>query len=478
MLALIINNMRSIPILLLVAGLSFGDRYAPIERAVKDGTSRAPVVDILSTPVSINVRNVALPYLLSLISQEVKYPIVLRDIAYPLAGQVQTQTQTQTPQTPMPQASQTQTAQSEYLTVSYFADKKPLRQVLDEITGTLDLWWKKEDGRIVIYKYESRSYRLALPFLQKKIDEKKDSLTVSYQREFTKNLEQSLQKFLSDPQSKVAVDEMGNVFVRARPSEISAIENAIRSINSTFTKEIPLKVRVYLVNDTDFTALGFSFSRQMGDVSSSLGTTLANPIFTISLATTRLQANLLALAQSGKATILEESMLSALNGQPIVYAPLQKQRIISQFNLSYVSAGSSSPATPTITTQTEDVSSGSVMIIVPYYVDEETIAVDLYRRQDTVERIDSKRIDLSGFQNEVALPVVSSRTNVNQTIMKRGQTLMLFSSAQTLEQFKDIGIPFLKDIPVLGYLFSTKEKTKELYRLVITITFGRDEAGE
>lgn len=68
--ALIINNMRSIPILLLVAGLSFGDRYAPIERAVKDGTSRAPVVDILSTPVSINVRNVALPYLLSLISQE------------------------------------------------------------------------------------------------------------------------------------------------------------------------------------------------------------------------------------------------------------------------------------------------------------------------------------------------------------------------------------------------------------------------
>lgn len=155
--ALIINNMRSIPILLLVAGLSFGDRYAPIERAVKDGTSRAPVVDILSTPVSINVRNVALPYLLSLISQEVKYPIVLRDIAYPLAGQVQTQTQTQTLQTPMPQASQTQTAQSEYLTVSYFADKKPLRQVLDEITGTLDLWWKKEDGRIVIYKYESRA---------------------------------------------------------------------------------------------------------------------------------------------------------------------------------------------------------------------------------------------------------------------------------------------------------------------------------
>jgi type II secretory pathway component GspD/PulD (secretin) len=126
---------------------------------------------------------------------------------------------------------------------------------------------------------------------------------------------------------------------------------------------------------------------------------------------------------------------------------------------------------PTITTQTEDLPSGSVLIIVPYFVNDDMIAVDLYRRQDSIERIDSKKIDLSGFQNEVALPSLATRTNLNQTLLKKGETLVLFSSAQTIEQFKDSGIPFLKDIPVLGYLFSSKEKTNELFRLVITMEF-------
>lgn len=463
--------MRALIVFLIVVSFSFAGRY-DVDAGKAPYSSSSSGGSILSTPVSVNVRNVGLPYLLSLISQMVKFPIVLQDLSYP--QQIVNPTQAQGQTTTLTQGTQ---AQNEYFTVSYFSDRKPLKQVLDEITGAFDLWWKMEPGRVVIYKYESRNYRLTLPFLQKKIDEKNGGLSLSYQREFTKNLEQSLQKLLSDPQSKVAVDEMGNVFVHARPSEVSAVESAVRSINENFTKEIPLKVKVYLVNDTDFSSLGVSFNFKQGGISGSLSSAVANPIFNVSLATTRLEAQLSALAQSGKAKLVEDSILSALNGQPIVYAPLQKQRIISQFNLSYVSAGANSPPIPTVTTQTEDLPSGSMMIIVPYYIDDQTIAVDLYRRQDSVERIDSKKIDLSGFQNEVSLPTVSTRTNINQTIMKRGQTLVLFSSAQTLEQLKDTGVPFLKDIPLLGYLFSTKEKTQSLFRFVITITFGEEKEG-
>jgi general secretion pathway protein D len=450
---------------LALAGASFAGRYdltpagSPLDR-----TSAATRQEntLLSTPVSVNVRNVSLTYLASLLSQHVKTPIVLRDIAYPqqVAGGQQAASLGQGGQ-----------AQSEYFTLSYFADGKPLSQVLDEITGMFDLWWRVETGRVVIYKYESKTLRLTLPFLQKKIDEKNGSINLSYQREFTKNLEASLQKLLRDGSSKVAVDEMGNVYVSARPSEVRAIEAAVSRINENFTKAIPLKIKVYLVNDRDFSSLGISWNAKEGGISAGLNTAVANPIFNLSIATTRLEMQLNALAQSGKATLIEDSALSALNGQPMVYAPLQKQRIISQFNLSYVSAGSNSPPTPTITMQTEDLPSGSVLIIVPYFVNDSTIAVDLYRRQDSVERIEFKKVDLSGFQNEVALPSLSTRTNLNQTLLKKGETLVIFSSAQTLEQLKDSGIPFLKDIPILGYLFSTKEKSKELFRLVITMEF-------
>ena len=156
----------------------------------------------------------------------------------------------------------------------------------------------------------------------------------------------------------------------------------------------------------------------------------------------------------------------------MVYSPLQRQRIISRFDLSFVApTDGSSTATPTITMQTEDIQTGSTLIIVPYFVNENTIAVDLYRRQDSLERLETRRVNLSGFENEVSLPSVATRTNLNQTLLKRGETLVLFTSAQTLERFRDSGMPFLKDIPILGYLFSSREETKELYRLVITMEF-------
>jgi type II secretory pathway component GspD/PulD (secretin) len=343
--------------------------------------------------------------------------------------------------------------------------------VLDEITGMFDLWWRYEGGRIVIYKYESRVMVLRLPFLQKKIDEKNGGISLVYQREFTKNLEASLQKFLRDSSSKVSVDEMGNVYVSARPSEVRAMESAVNRINENFTKAIPLKIKVYLVSDSDFSSLGIAWNTKEGGVSAGLGSAVANPIFNLSIATTRIEMQLNALAQSGKAKLIEDSVLSALNGQPMVYSPLQKQRIISHFELTYISSGAGAPPTPTITVQTEDIATGSVLIIVPYFVDEDTIAVDLYRRQDSLERLDTRRVDLAGFQNELSLPLVATRTNINQTLLKRGETLVMFSTAQTLEQFRDSGIPFLKDIPILGYLFSTKEKTNELFRLVITMEF-------
>jgi type II secretory pathway component HofQ len=452
---------------LALAGVAFAGRYDPVpaykhqNNVLLTKKQEEERKRILNTPVSVNVRNVSLTYLTSLLSQYVKVPIVLRDIAYP--QQVQAG-----------QGGQAQ-AQSEYFTLSYFSDGKPLHQVLDEITGMFDLWWRYEGGRIVIYKYEAKVFTLRLPFLQKRIEERNGGLTLAYQREFTRNLEASLQKLLRDSGSKVSVDEMGNVYVFGTPSEVRAIEKAVSKINENFTKPIPLRVKVYLVNERDFMSLGLSWNINSGNVGAALNPAVAGSIFTLSVATSRIEAQLDALARSGKASLIEESVLTALNGQPMVYSPLQKRRIISRFELSFVSptaeGGGPAPATPVITMQTEDIQTGSLLIIVPYFVNEDTIAVDLYRRQDSLESLETRRVNLAGFENEVALPLVATRTNLNQTLLRRGETLVLFTSAQTLEQFRDSGIPFLKNIPIIGYLFSSKEKTKELYRLVITMEF-------
>lgn len=424
-------------------------------------TSHSP----LDIPVSVNVRGVALPYLLSLISQLAGVPIVLRDISYPASqsggqpGQGQTQGQAQ------------QTV-GEFFPTSYYSDRKPLRQVMDELTGIFDLWWKYEDGRIVVYKWESRSYQLNLPFMLKKIDEKYGtSVQISYARDFMKGLEDSFKKLLKDKESSVSVNEMGFVFVSARPSEIRAIESAINKINQSFTKEIPLKVKTYLVRETDFMSFGLGLSFKHNNIGGSLNAGVSDPIFSVSILTSRVEAQLTALARDGKAQVIDESNLRALNGQPIFFAPNKKTRIVSKFNLSYVSSGGNSPPIPTIIVETEDLPTGYSLIIVPYYIGDEHVVVDVYRRQDNIDSIDYQTVDLSGFQNKIALPVLSQRVNLSQTVLRRGESVVLFTNAQSLEELRKSGIPFLKDIPILGYLFSQTTREKEKYRILVVISF-------
>jgi type II secretory pathway component GspD/PulD (secretin) len=429
---------------------------------------------ILDTPISINIKDVALPYLFSIISNQIGIPIMFRNIDY---------------QTSASGGTSSGSSQNDYLKISYFADDKPLRHVLDEITSSLDLWWKYEDGRIVIYKYESKVFHLALPLTTKTIDEKSGALSLSYKRSFLDNLQPSLEKLLYDKNSKVSVDQMGYVFVYARKSEVETIEKAIDKINKTFTTTIPLKVTALLISDSDFLELGINlnYTQNGNNTLPFLNATLSganqvsNPIFNLSVLTSYLQAKLAALAQSGKAYILENNYLTALNGQPVYYAPSQKQRIISKYELIFVpTAGpntTNQTTVPTITVNTEDLNLGSSLVLIPYIIDEETkrIAVDIYRQDNTLNGLEYKTVNLQGYTNQIAIPNLSSYTNLNEITLYPGQTLALFTGAQTIKQMQNQGIPFLKDIPIIGYLFKEQQDTNKKFRLLILLTYEKEE---
>ena len=68
--------------------------------------------------------------------------------------------------------------------------------------------------------------------------------------------------------------------------------------------------------------------------------------------------------------------------------------------------------------------------------------------------------------------IINKDTNKINTniIMREGQTLILGGLFQYTENTTNGGVPFLKDIPVLGYLFSTKTKVLNKSELVFFIT--------
>ena len=68
------------------------------------------------------------------------------------------------------------------------------------------------------------------------------------------------------------------------------------------------------------------------------------------------------------------------------------------------------------------------------------------------------------------LPVVSKRAVTTKIRVKDGETIVIGGLLQTTEKLTQRKIPFLGDIPILGYLFSRTEKEMEETETVIFIT--------
>lgn len=431
--------------------------------------------DVLNRTVNINVKDVSFPYFLTVLSDYAGIPIILDELQFGSVQQSQPQPQSQ-PQSGQQGVQPSATAGF----ISYYSSGKTLRQVLDEVTGMMNLWWKFDDGRVIVYKYQRRMFTLYLPFLVKKINIEPDGgeYSIKYERQFLDSIAKQLSAALSDPLSKVTVDEMGNVIVYARKSEIEFIKDIVDRINQRFTKQIPLKTRVLLVSEDAFLNIGLAGVLKVGGAEARLSATPSSfSVFSLSVLSKNFELNLPATASDRDMIVVEDNTLYALNGQPILYSPLTKKRVVSNVSLTYtpVSAGGSTATTaavPAVTVNTEDIESGSSMVIVPYFVNDEDIVIDLYRRNQSVDRIENQTVELPGAKNSISLPEVSVKTNINQTVLKKGQTLVLFSSLMTAQEISETGIPFLKDVPVLGNLFKSRTDTQKKYRLVILITYS------
>ncbi len=442
-------------LLLLLSVFAFGGswRYAPHPYgAPATQQSTSPKLDpVLQTPVSVNVKDVPLPYLFSLVSQTTSVPIVLREINYPSGGR------------------------SDYMKVSYFSENKPLWQVLDEITGIFDLWWKVEGRRIVVYKYETITLQLTLPLMRKEVNVGGEGVKLVYDRKFIEGIEDKLKELLYDGKSRVSVSETGFVFVRGRKSEVEAVMEAVGKMNESYTRKIPLKVKVALIQEGDELSTNFNFTSLLTrNFPISFTPRGQSGIFSVGIIRSDVEAFFRLLQENFGARIVEDAYLSALNGQPITFENSVKTRIISQYQLSYVapSGGQTQQATPTVTMVTEDVPQvGSFLYIVPYYVGEGEVAIDLFRKGERLESLREVEINLAGFENRVALPTISKQSNVSQTVIERGETLVLFSRSLAQKEILESGIPFLKDIPLLGRLFKSSTEKKARYRVIMTLTF-------
>jgi type II secretory pathway component GspD/PulD (secretin) len=278
------------------------------------------------------------------------------------------------------------------------------------------------------------------------------------------------------------VSEKGYVFVRGKRDEVEAVKRAVEEISKNLSKEIKLKLSVFLVDvtegresGTDFTALlrekdylSLSFvglanwGAQTYMSFTAQGADITNFLFKLS-------------KNKGNIKLISTNTFRVLNTQPIYFAPQVKKRIISKYELSYIEVtGTDTGAQPTITVDTEDIESGEKLLLVPYYIGKDKIAIDFVRKYSQIDDIIEKTVNLQGFQNQISLPQITSTVQTGQSVLKKGDSLILVSNTMDIKSLKKEGIPFLQDVPILGSLFSHTTEQNRKFKVVVVITYEGD----
>lgn len=85
-------------------------------------------------------------------------------------------------------------------------------------------------------------------------------------------------------------------------------------------------------------------------------------------------------------------------------------------------------------------------------------------------KINAKRNSIGSFRSATGTPSISKKEATTEIIVKNGETTVIGGIMVADKSDTDSGIPFLKDIPLLGWLFKNKSVTDSQTELLIFIT--------
>jgi len=267
----------------------------------------------------------------------------------------------------------------------------------------------------------------------------------------------------------IVPDEVTNsLLVRASAQDWIVIQQAIQSLDLR-PLSVVIEVIIAEVRRTDELNVGVSFSAVDDDGAATLfGVTpdddTARPgdfsLRFIRAGNIDVDATLSALAATGKVRILSRPLVQAQNNQ--------EARILVGSQRPFVAVQRSLPTSEVAfdqVVQYRDV--GTSLTILP------TINDDGYVNLAVTQEVSS-----ATNETQFDAPVISTREATTQILARNGQTVVVGGLVDRQRDRVRSGIPFLKDIPILGYLFGTTREfdaNSELFLFLTPYIVTNDE---
>jgi len=358
-----------------------------------------------------------------------------------------------------------------------FEGKGKVKEILQQVLFPLDYSYEARNGKIYIYKYQTRFYKLSTPagkLTSSYADKNGSSSTNSTYKlniEFARKIENILKNFLQNNKSKIVVEPVSGVItVYATRSEIERIEEFLKKFNEKMTDIIKIKLEIIAVQLKDEFSSGIDFSLLKGDFKSSFSFGSSNA-FSLGFIGSNGNFFINFLKQFGNVKTIETQSFSVVNGFPITLGHLRQINYLRETQIGYITTQAGTTAIPSLSIRQDKIDEGTTFIIVPKKLEEDLISVNVSFEKNKLNNLETERFTIQGQTTTIQLPDISKDKFTMVSLLKKNESLILVSSSQKLNRKDTSGLPFLVKIPILRYLFGSQFKENAKYQFIVRITY-------
>jgi type IV pilus assembly protein PilQ len=172
-----------------------------------------------------------------------------------------------------------------------------------------------------------------------------------------------------------------------------------------------------------------------------------------------LTVRLTALEKEGKAKIISRPRVVTLNNVAATIKSLTIIRVKLPSTGTVINTGAGGAA-GTASTATEKIETGIILVVTPQVSSDGYVLLDMFAK--------SSQADFTRTVDQI--PTEISREANSHILVKNGQTVVLGGIYRDNRSVDQEGVPFLKDIPGLRWLFQSMRKLDEREDLLVFLT--------
>jgi len=347
-----------------------------------------------------------------------------------------------------------------------------LNQMLDLILSKNGLFYTLNNNTLEISYYKTKTYKL--DFIssnrigESNLDATDSKVKNEYSFDFWDKVQDNIETILkntSDVYKPPIIDKtVGLITVTGTKKQIDAIDKYINTMLNRLTKEVLIDVKIYTVELSSSHKTGIDWSQLSINLNKTnvplRGTYIGGAQSVFSEATFNIAGLLNFLAQNGNVNSLSNPKVVTLNNQKAIISV--GDTIYYKYASKVTTDQNGNPNTE-YTIDSKFV--GVVLDITPQISDNGNIILSIAPRissfKDPTQLTNNLRDMPPDTQDNTMLSVVKIKNN---------QTLVLGGLITNDKSFKVNGVPVLKEIPLIKYLFSSKEEVTSKKELVFVIT--------